>query len=158
LEQVPAIASATIQPSLSGNIYVHVAERQPVMIWDSEGQQILADADGTALREGLRDLPILYGNVGGPIPIGGRLDFSAVQVIQAIAPRLHDLGLEEGRLEWDTHQGVSVLAEGARVILGSYDQIEAKLDAYQAIRQRLEQGRISAQVIDVRSLDRPYFR
>jgi len=100
----------------------------------------------------------LHDNVGGPIQIGGRLDSSAVQVIQAVAPRLRDLGLEDGRLEWDTNQGVSVIGEGARVILGSSDQIEAKLDAYQAIRQHLDQARISAQLIDVRSLDRPYFR
>jgi cell division protein FtsQ len=158
LEQLPAIQTAAVRPSLSGSIYVNVKERAPVAVWDSEGQQVLTDVEGTALREGSRDLPILHGNVGGPIPIGGRLDASAIQAIQIIAPRLRSLGLEEARLEWTMGQGLSVLDDGQRVIFGSSDQIEAKLAAYQAIRERLDSGRIGAELIDVRSLDRPYFR
>lgn len=157
LERLPAIQSATVRPSVSGNIQVNVIERKPVMVWESASQEVLTDAEGIALRTGTRDLPILHGNLG-LIPIGGRVDLSAVQVIQAITPRLPDLGLEEARLEWDASQGVSVLTDQTRVILGSSDQIQAKLQAYVAIRRRLDDGRISTHLIDVRSLDRPYFR
>lgn len=158
LERLSAVQKVAIQPSLSGNIYVHVTERVPVAVWESAGQEILVDADGIALREGSRELPVLHAIGAGPFPVGSQLDFSAVQVVQAISPRLPALGLAEARLEWDPTAGVSILNETLRITLGNAEQIDAKLEAYRAIQQRLSQARIPAQLIDVRSLDRPYFR
>jgi hypothetical protein len=81
-----------------------------------------------------------------------------VQLTESLTARLPELQLANGRLEWDPGLGVSILQPNLRITLGSSDQIDAKLVALAAIRQRLTEARLQASIIDVRSLDRPYFR
>ena len=78
---------------------------------------------------------------------------------QSLAPRLEAEGLAGGQLEYRPATGASVvLPDSARVALGSPDELEGKLAAYQAIRAYLDQTHTQARFIDVRFLERPYFR
>lgn len=167
VESHPTVRQATVRPSLLGTVFVAVQERVPVVVWESSGQQVLADAEGLALQAGAppslsefeaaRALPVVHA-AGASVPIGGRVDAGAIRVVQVLAPALDSLGLTEGRLEYQQGSGVSVVGPRHRVTLGSSEQIEAKLDAYRAIRHHLDESRTSAQVIDLRSPERPYFR
>jgi hypothetical protein len=44
------------------------------------------------------------------------------------------------------------------VALGFADNLDAKVDAYRAIRDHLNETQTVAELVDVRFLDRPYFR
>lgn len=166
VETHPAIRQATVKPTLVGTVYVTVEERVPVLVWESNGRLALADAEGLALREvspplsereEWRALPVVHAT-GGPVLVGGRIDPLAVQVVRAVTPALDSLGLSEGRLEYQPGAGVSVVGPAHRVTLGSADRIDAKLDAYRAIRRYLDETRTSAQLVDLRSPESPYFR
>jgi hypothetical protein len=96
----------------------------------------------------------------GPLAAPGeRVDPDAVRVARDVGMRLSALGLPGGQVEYRPSTGVALVAPGApRVQLGFGDDLDAKLSAYLAIRRHLEQTRTSAQLIDVRFLERPYYR
>ena len=78
---------------------------------------------------------------------------------EVIAPRLGDIGLPTARVEYHPSSGVTLALPGSyQIVLGNGDNLEAKLKAFEAIRGHLEQTHTVAQVIDVRFLERPYYR
>lgn len=158
LEAHPAIQSATVRPSLTGTIYVDIRERTAVAVWDSGAQQVLVDADGVALREGSRGLPTIYAAGSGRVLEGGRVDQSAVRIAAQVGPELDGLGLSDGKMMYEAGSGMSIVSPNLRVLLGAADQLDAKIAAYRTIRGYLDDTRTPAQLVDVRSLDRPYFR
>ncbi|MBI4214197.1 MAG: hypothetical protein HY534_07815 [Chloroflexi bacterium] len=158
LEAHPAIRSAVVRPSFNGLVHVDMTEREAVAVWDSGSQQVLVDTDGIVLREGSRDLPTVYSVASGRISEGGRVDLSAVRIAARVGSELDGLGLSGGRIVHDPGSGVSIVGPWHRVLLGSSDQLEAKLQAYRTIRSYLDDTGTPAQLVDVRSLDRPYFR
>lgn len=173
LKRNPAIEDATIHLRLPDMVVVAIQERTPAAIWDTGTQQLLVNAEGLVFRdahppggttpglEGARGwafLPTLHAPAGPSARVGERVDQGAVQIAAKVADRLDELALGAARLEYQPAAGVSVVAPGSyRVALGGPDHLEAKLRAYEAIREHLRLTRTSAQIIDVRSLENPYF-
>ena len=90
---------------------------------------------------------------------GAEANENAIRMARAVTPRLAELGLNAAKLEYDPSRGMAVITDGAyRVELGFGDQIDARLEAFEVILRYLQQSRTPAQLIDVRFLDRPYFR
>jgi hypothetical protein len=119
---------------------------------------MLVDGEGAVLREGDAMLPIIVVQ-GAPLPDpGDRVDPEAVGIAQDIGPRLEALGLGDAQLDYHPGSGMTLMSRGRRVALGFADNLEAKLDAYRAIRDHLAQTHAVAELVDVRFLDRPYFR
>jgi hypothetical protein len=159
VQQDPAIAAARIEPRLPNSIYVAVRERRPAVVWESPSGPTLADDSGLVIRDGARPLPTVSAPEGPAARPGERVDALAVQVAESVGPRVDELGLPGGRVEFRPGSGVALVAPGAaRVVLGFGDEVEMKLSAYEAIRRYLEQSRQSAELIDVRFLDRPFYR
>src|SRR5207249_4560607 len=121
-------------------------------------QKVLVDADGVALREGDRDLPTVHAKDMDPIAEGGHVELATVRLAQTYGADLDQLGLDGGQIQYSPNDGVTIEAPQYRVLLGPPSQIEAKIAAYQTIRSYLESSKTPAQIVDVRSLDRPYFR
>jgi cell division protein FtsQ len=159
LQANPAIAQARVQPRLNGTVRIEVVEREPAVVWDTGEQQVLTDLEGLALRDGRMPLPTVLAPEGPMVVPGGRVDPDAVRVARDVGLRLSALGLPGGQVEYRPSAGVALVAPGApRVQLGFGDNLDAKLSAYLAIRRHLEQSRTSAELIDVRFLERPYYR
>jgi cell division septal protein FtsQ len=159
LEANPAIARAYVQPRFWGVVRIQLTEREPAVVWESGDLSVLTDADGLALREGRLPLPTVLAPEGPSVEPGGRVDPDAVRIARDVGMRLSALGLPGGQVEYRPSGGVALVAPGApRVQLGFGDNLDAKLSAYQTIRRHLEQSRTSAQLIDVRFLERPYYR
>ena len=137
-----------------------IHERAPVAVWEASGRTILVDSSGLALRDGASDdLPTIRAPDGPAPDPGGRVDMDAVRVAQSLVPRLDAEALAGGQLEYRPTSGATVvLADSARVALGTSEDLDDKLAAYRAIRSFLDQNRGHAQLIDVRFLERPYFR
>ena len=159
LQTDPAIGKAHVQARLPNVISVRVEEREPVVVWAGAERPVLTDRTGLALRDEARPLPTIYAPEGPVIEAGGRIDGDIVRMGQSLAPRLEALGLMGARLEYRPASGMSIVAPGSpRIALGFPEDLEAKLAAYSAIRAHLEQTRTPADLIDVRFLQRPYFR
>jgi len=156
----PAIESVSVQAHLPSTVEVFVHERAPAVVWEAAGRTLLADDTGLALRDGARDdLPVIHAPDGPAPDPGGRVDVDAVRMARFLVPRLDSEGMAGGQLEYRPSAGASVILPGpARVALGTAEDLEDKLAAYRAIRGLLEQKRSRAEFIDVRFLERPYFR
>jgi cell division septal protein FtsQ len=155
----PAVAAVRVEARLPDAVYVRVMERRPVVVWETSGGTVLADRTGLVLREGGSALPTVSAPEG-PVPHPGeRVSPQAVQVAETVGPLIDSLGLQGGRIEFRPESGVTLVAPGtARVVLGFGDDLQLKLDAYTTIRRHLEQSRTPAELIDVRFLDRPFYR
>ena len=159
LQANPAIAHARVQPQLYRTVRIEIVEREPVAVWDTGEVQVLTDVEGLALRDGRLALPTVLAPEGPAVAPGGRVDPDAVRVARDVGMRLSALGLPGGQVEYRPTAGVALVAPGApRVQLGFGDNLDAKLSAYLAIRRHLEQTRSAAELIDVRFLERPYYR
>jgi len=160
LKADPAIENVTVRPRLPNTLEVMVSERSPAVVWETAGRSVLTDAEGLALRGGSRDdLPVVHAPEGPTPDPGGRVDLDTVRMAEALAPRLASEGLAGGQLEYRPSYGATlILADSARLAIGTGDGLEDKLAAYRAIRSYLDQNRTTAQFIDVRFLERPYFR
>jgi cell division protein FtsQ len=156
----PAIESAIVRARLPNTVEVVVHERAPAVVWDASGRSVLADQSGLALRDGTReDLPVIHAPDGPAPDPGGRVDAGVVRMAQTLLPRLDLEGLGGGQLEYRPASGASlILPDSARLALGTAEDLEDKLAAYRAIRDFLDRNRTHAQFIDVRFLERPYFR
>jgi len=155
---VPAVQDADVQVRFPDQIHVVVHEREPVAIWDGGGKRMFVDADGFVLRESDRLLPTIIAR-DAPIPVpGDRVDPEAVKVAQQVSPRLEALGLADAQLEYRPASGVTLVSRGRRVAIGFADNLDAKLDAYRSIRDHLTETQTVAELVDVRFLNRPYFR
>jgi cell division protein FtsQ len=158
LRTVPGVRDADVQIRFPDQIHIVVRERTPVAVWDTGGLRMLVDSDGYALREGDGNLPVIVvHDAPRPAP-GDRVDSEAVQIAEEVAPRLRGLGLGDAQLDYRPATGVTLVTSGRRVAIGFADHLDAKLDAYRTIRDHLDQSHTPAELVDVRFLDRPYFR
>lgn len=161
----PAIGQAKVGLRLPNSLQITVQERAPAVVWDTGSRQLLADADGRVLRDALMaiepaaSLPVLKAPEGPEAEPGGQLDPEAVRVAQSLVARLDGLGLTGSWLEYRPVAGVTIVSPSShRVAVGFTDRLDAKLAAYLAIRARLDQNAAKAELVDVRFLDRPYYR
>jgi cell division protein FtsQ len=158
IRTVPGVRDADVQIRFPDQIHIVVRERTPVAIWDTGGRRMLVDADGYALRVGDADLPVIVVRDAPRPEPGDRVDPEAVQIAQELAPRLSALGLGDAQLDYRPATGVTLVTSSRRVAIGFADHLEAKMDAYRTIRDHLNQTQTAAELVDVRFLDRPYFR
>jgi hypothetical protein len=165
LRALPAIEQARLDLHLPNSIRVTVHERTPAVVWDTGTRQLLADADGLVLRDVadsarvVEGLPVVRAPNSPDVDPGGKLDPDAVHVARALFPRLDHLGLGGSWLEYRPIAGVTIVDPTAvRVAIGFGEQLDAKLTAYLAIRRQLDQAHAAAELVDLRFLDRPYYR
>jgi len=101
LEQIPWIASATVERHLPDTIFVQVVERAPMALWQHAQKLHLVDAEGTVLTdrnlERWADLPLL---VGADAPARGRELLALLASEPSIAERVEAAVLVGGR-RWD---------------------------------------------------------
>jgi hypothetical protein len=159
IEHDPLIQRAHVQPVLPNAVRIAIVERQPAVVWDTGDRQLLTDGTGLALREGIEPLPTVRAPEGPITDPGGRVDADAVHMAQAIGPQLDALGYTGGWLEYRPDRGVTLEGPGKeQVLLGFANDLPAKLAAYRSIRRYLDESHTAVQLVDVRFLDRPYYR
>ena len=68
-------------------------------------------------------------------------------------------GIQERQFQYAPDTGVQVIqAVGPRLVIGSGEHLEWKIASIESIVRHLESTRTTAELIDVRFGDRPYFR
>jgi hypothetical protein len=171
IELIPSIERAEVALVLPSTIRVTVHERTPRAVWEAGGRQALVDSNGlvladtaelkpdSPLRHPRAPLPAIRAPEGPFVGPGDRVDPSVVLMAEAVAPQLDEIGLANGQVEYHPSTGLTLQAPGShQILLGFSGDLQAKLVAYRAIRAHLERTRTTAHLVDVRFLERPYYR
>jgi cell division septal protein FtsQ len=162
LRLLPPVESARVIPSLPNAITIDVKEREPVAIWQAGEVPFLVDSDGLVLaaRPADRPLMVIHDTSNQQLLPGDRVDGDAVRSVTAIDEQLtRAFGSQVRSYDYSSETGLNIVqANGPRLVLGGSDQLESKIAAIQTISRYLEANRATAELIDVRFSDRPYFR
>ncbi|HMB13974.1 MAG TPA: cell division protein FtsQ/DivIB [Roseovarius sp.] len=153
LEELPAVAQATVRIRQGGVMAVEIAERQPVALWrtrdgidvvDIEGESIASASD----RAARPDLPVITGE-GAPAHVAQAMD-----ILHAARPLGQDIrGLVRmGERRWDL-----VLHDGKRILLPEEEPVRAleRVIVLNAAHDMLERDLVA---IDMRIGARPTVR
>ncbi|MCR6632619.1 MAG: cell division protein FtsQ/DivIB [Magnetospirillum sp.] len=68
LEAIPSVKVAAVERHLPGSIHLAIVERQPVAIWQNNGEHVLVDAEGHQIPgaiAGFEELPLVVGDGAG---------------------------------------------------------------------------------------------
>jgi hypothetical protein len=162
LRLLPPVESANVSLELPDHVLIEVKEREPVAIWLAGDTPFLVDRDGLLLaaRPAARPLTMIRDVSNQALAPGSRVNVDAVRNISVLENLLaQTFGPQPRQYEYAHESGINVIqAIGPRLVIGATDDLEWKIGAIQAIVRHLEANRVSAQLIDVRFADRPYFR
>lgn len=177
---MPLVRRAVVVPVLPDTVEVRLVERQPTAFWISGERTYLVDREGTILRAadelaGRPEVRACGGQVCDPniaiglprvaqvdgqaLQPGATVDAGALAASARLAALLPAAGLQPLAFEWSRDTGLQVpMASGVRVRFDGRADLPTQVSTLEAIREHLAASRQTAQMVDVRFADRPYFR
>jgi hypothetical protein len=162
LRLLPPVESATVSLGLPDHVSIQVKERDPVAIWLAGEIPFLVDRDGLVLaaRPAGQPLMVVRDTSNQPLSPGSRVSADAVRSVGIVDDLLsRTFGQQPRQYEYAADSGLNVVQSvGPRLILGNGDDLPWKVAAIRAIAGHLEATRTTAELIDVRFGDRPYYR
>jgi cell division septal protein FtsQ len=163
-EAFPEFREISVSAGLPARVRVQVVERQPVLAWEQDGFTVWVDESGAAFPprgELALDLRVLAQNYSGnpQTEANGKEGFLDPELIQAI----QQVGAQAPagvQILYDPTHGLGwVDPKGWQVFIGrTGDNIEAKLQVYKAVAQKLQQDQITPSMISVAQVDAPFYR
>jgi cell division septal protein FtsQ len=162
LRLLPPVESVDVMLDLPDQLSIQVQEREPVATWLAGDVPFLVDQDGLILaaRPASRPLQTIRDTSNQELVPGSRVNADAVRSVSRLDTLLAEtFGPQPRQYEYAAENGLNVTqASGPRLILGSGDSLEWKVAAIQTIVRYLESTQRSAELIDVRFSERPYYR
>jgi cell division septal protein FtsQ len=162
LQLLPPVESAWVSLELPDHLLIEVKEREPVAIWLTADTPFLVDRDGLvlAVREPSRPLLVVQDPTNQQLTPGDRVNADAVRNVANLDALLAaTFGSQQRQYQYLLSTGMNVVQSvGPRLILGGSDDFDWKITAIQTILRHLESERKSAELIDVRFRERPYYR
>jgi cell division protein FtsQ len=80
LEALPWVARATVERRLPDTLFISVEEREPLALWQREGEIALIDRTGAVIRE-----PVLQSFVHLPMVVGDGANGHAAELVEMLA-------------------------------------------------------------------------
>ena len=157
VEALPHVKSAQVKVRLPARVTITVEERTPELVWQTGDARWWIDAEGAVVppRADLSGALTIIDTDAQPISPGQRLDPS----ILAAAHSLHRLLPELPVMYYSHTTGISFTTrEGWLVYLGEGQNMDAKLTILVALRKDLLALGISPEFIDVRFVERPFYK
>jgi hypothetical protein len=155
LSGLPTLKSAHVSCRITGRCRISVEERQPIAVWEEDGNAYWIDDQGLAFPfEG--DWSSLL-PVAGPVPRreDGRLEVAAHAVLSELAEA--DLGSDVA-VRYVPEMGfVLTDSQGWQVVLGSGPGTAEKLVIAERLAARLAERGLRPQFVDVRFPSAPYY-
>jgi hypothetical protein len=177
LLDLPVVQRAEIRVALPDTVEIFIVERQPAAFWVSGDWSYLVDREGVILKAvdaetqqaracagqpcdpRLAPLPTVAQLDAQPLTPGDHVDASALVASARLATLLPGVGVEPLAFEWNHDSDLEVpTREGWRARFDDAGNVDQQVAALQAIRDQLTRTRATAQLIDLRFGDRPYFR
>jgi hypothetical protein len=177
LLDLPVVQRAEIRVALPDTVEISIVERQPAAFWVSGDWSYLVDREGVILKAvdaetqqaracagqpcdpRLAPLPTVAQLDAQPLTPGDHVDASALVASARLATLLPGVGVEPLVFEWNHDSDLEVpTREGWRARFDDAGNVDQQVAALQAIRDQLTRTRVTAQLIDLRFGDRPYFR
>ena len=177
LRALPLVERVEIGARLPDTVDISIVERQPAAFWVSGDHSYLVDNEGVILKAvdadtqqaracagqpcdpRLAPLPTVAQLDGQPLTPGDRVDAGALVTSARLGTLLPAVGVQPLGFEWSPESGLEVpTRDGWRARFDESGNIDQQIVALRSIRDELARTRATAQVIDVRFGDRPYFR
>lgn len=177
LQALPLVQRAELNATLPDTVAVTLVERQPVAFWVSGDQSYLVDREGVILKAvdaetqqaracagqpcdpRLASLPTVAQLDGQPLVPGDRIDSGALATSARLAALLPSVGVQPVAFEWSHDLGLEVpTRDGWRARFDDSGNVDAQVAVLRSVRDELTRTRTTAELIDVRFGDRPYFR
>jgi cell division septal protein FtsQ len=157
VETLPNVRSARVEVGLPTDVTITIEERMPEFIWQTGQTQWWVDAEGIVvpLRAEVSDTLKVVDDDAQPVSAGQVLD----PVITEAAYSLQRLIPELSVVHYSSATGISFTTrEGWPVYLGDGKNMDAKLTILVALRNNLLARGVSPEFIDVRFVDKPFYR
>lgn len=157
VQTLPNIKSAHVRVLLPARVIISIEERTPELIWQTGDAQWWVDAQGTLVppRGVLSDTLTIIDTDARPVSAGDTLDTSISQAAQSLRRLLPGLRV----IHYSRATGISFkTGEGWPVFLGDGQNIDAKLTILLALYKDLLARGVSPEFIDVRFVERPYYK
>jgi hypothetical protein len=161
----PEFSEIDIEIGLPAQVKVNVTERIPVLVWYQNGRTMWVDDQGYAFptREEI-DAPALTVDAAGSPRISLPEDANPNQLLTsgfvAAIMRVQEIAPEGRPLVYSTDHGLGWKEKkGWTVYFGhGFENIDQKLQVYDAIEKHLKRENIKPSVVSVESVHAPYYR
>lgn len=157
VETLPNVRSAQVRVELPARAIITVEERQPELVWQTGDTLWWVDAEGTILppRAVLTNTLTIIDADAQVVTSGQVLNSSVVEAAIALRQLLPDLSV----MRYSQATGISFQTrEGWPVYLGDAQNMDAKLTILVALYKDLLARGVSPQFIDVRFVERPFYK
>jgi POTRA domain-containing FtsQ-type protein len=177
VKALPLVQQVEVTPTLPETVEVFIVERQPAAFWVSGDRTYLVDREGVILKlvdaetqqaracagqpcdPRLAPLPIVAQLDAQPLAPGDRVDANALAASARLAMLLPSFGIVPVAFEWSRDNGLQVpTREGWRARFDESLDIAQQVQSLRTVRDYLVRSKTTAELIDVRFGDRPYYR
>lgn len=164
-ERFPEFSAVEVSIDLPAEVRLSVSERIPVLVWYQNGRTSWVDDQGFAFpaREGMEPPALTINAAGAPREVDQEQQESGQlltpEIVTAIM-QIKDIAPTERPLLYSVEHGLGWKEKkGWDVYLGTdFEQIDTKLQVYDAILKHLKQNNLSPALVSVELLHAPYYK
>lgn len=165
----PEIMSVAVAVRIPAEVQVELVERQPILVWEQDGQTFWVDASGVAFPPRGEDGPsVQVEAVGWPAPSTSegnpQYENTAVQLLSAdmvdAVMRIEEEAPKKTTLVYDSQHGLGWKdSRGWEVFFGTdVEDIDIKLQVYKTLVKRLKKEQVRPELISVEFVNAPFYR
>jgi cell division septal protein FtsQ len=166
----PELADVNVEVKIPAQVLVSVEERIPVLTWRQEGQNFWVDAEGVAFPERNAKPPTIVVEAEGQLPApaeaaeGEKVEVRAYPIVSAglvsAVVAMAEQAPKDTPLVFSAARGLGWKdPRGWQVYFGNDTQdMEAKLNLYQAIVKSLKKDDVKPAMVSVEYIYAPYYR
>jgi hypothetical protein len=163
-EAFPELSHIDVKIALPAEVVVEVVEREPVLVWSEDGKEVWLDAEGIAFtpRGEAPELPVVEGKRPAvPQQAGGEQStLYAEPALVTAALKMGGHAPEGTSIAYSEQHGLGWQDyRGWQVYFGTdLEQIDMKLQVYEAVVDNLDRRDIHPELISLEHLHAPYYR
>jgi cell division septal protein FtsQ len=157
VETLPNVRSAQVKVRLPARVIISIEERTPELVWQTGDVRWWVDAEGIIVppHADLRDALTIIDTDAQPVSPGQVLDPSILEAAHSLRRLLPELPV----LHYSRTTGISfTTGEGWPVYLGDGHDMDAKLTILVNLRQDLLARGVKPEFIDVRFVEKPFYK
>ncbi len=162
IEEIPLVASVSIERRWPSSVRIVVREREPWGSWEQAGVRYTIDREGVVLGRAAppSGATTIVSTAAFSLKAGDRVDYQAVETAIEIGEQLQAaLGTRAVEVAYAPGEGVRVhTADGQTALLGDSSAIAYKLAVWARVAAEAASQGISYSAIDLRFGDRPVLR